>query len=96
MDGKFVYDPTDPHNDDTPANVNINAVRFWKAFVEDGTIRADSDGMKTVWSSFAQIFPTYAGGENFFGTDANGAKTLFYQGKAAMLTSAAPGSSAIT
>ena len=38
VDGKFVYDPTDPHNDDTPANVNINAVRFWKAFVEDGTI----------------------------------------------------------
>lgn len=87
VDGKFVYDPTDPHNDDTPANVNLNAVRFWKAFVEDGTIRADSDGMKTVWSSFAQIFPTYAGGENFFGTDANGAKTLFYQGKAAIYLS---------
>ena len=26
VDGKFVYDPTDPHNDDTPANVIKNNV----------------------------------------------------------------------
>ncbi|MBR7040570.1 MAG: carbohydrate ABC transporter substrate-binding protein [Clostridia bacterium] len=83
IDGKFVYDPTDPHNDDG-ANVNNNGVRFWKAFLKDGTIRADSEGMKTVWSNFAKIFPKYAGGENFYGTDGTGAKTLFYQGKAAI------------
>jgi len=87
VDGKFVYDPTDPHNDDTPANVNVNTVRFWKAFLKDGTIKAGSDGMKTVWSNFAKIFPTYAGGENFFGTDANNAKTMFYQSKAAIYLS---------
>ena len=87
VDGKFVYDPTDPHNDDTPANVNVNSLRYWKGFLKDGTIRADSDGMKTVWSNFAKIFPTYAGGENFFGTDANNAKTMFYQGKAAIYLS---------
>lgn len=83
VDGKFVYDPTDPHNDDA-AFVNNNGVRFWKAFVKDGTIRADSEGMKTVWSEFAKMFPKYAGGENFYGTDSTGAKTLFYQGKAAI------------
>ena len=82
VDGKFVYDPTDPHNDDTPANVTVSWVRFWKAFVKDGTIRCDTDGMKTVWSNFAKIFPQYAGGENFYGTDSNGAKTMFYQQKA--------------
>ncbi len=84
VDGKFVYDPTDPHNDDTPANVNNNGVRFFKAFVKDGTIRCDTPGMKTVWTNFAKLFPKYAGGENFYGTDASGAKTLFYQGKAAI------------
>lgn len=81
VDGKFVYDPTDPHNDDTPANVNTNGVRFWKAFVKDGTIRADTEGMKTVWTNFAKIFPKYAGGDNFFGSNGNGAKTLFFQQK---------------
>ena len=84
VDGNFVYDPTDPHNDDTPANVTVSWVRFWKAFVKDGTIRCDTDGMKTVWTNFAKIFPQYAGGENFYGTDSNGAKTLFYQQKAAI------------
>lgn len=84
VDGNFVYDPTDPHNDDTPANVTNNSVRFWKAFVKDGTIRCDTDGMKTVWTGFSQLFPKYAGGENFYGTDGNGAKTLFYQQKAAI------------
>ena len=83
VDGVFEYDPTDPHNDDT-AFVNNNVVRFWKGFVKDGTIRADSVGYKTVWSNFAKVFPKYAGGENFYGTDTNGAKTLFYQGKAAI------------
>jgi ABC-type glycerol-3-phosphate transport system substrate-binding protein len=83
VDGNFTYDPTDPHNDDA-AFVNNNPLRFWRAFMVDGTIRADSEGMKTVWSNFAKIFPKYAGGENFYGTDGDGAKTLFYQGKAAI------------
>ena len=83
VDGVFVYDPTDPHNDDT-TYVNNNPVRFWRAFVKDGTIRADTEGMKTVWSNLARIFPKYSGGENFYGTDEDGAKTLFYQGKAAI------------
>lgn len=84
VDGAFTYDPTDPHNDDTPANVTVNPVRFWKAFVQDGTIRCDTEGMKTVWSNFAQVFPKYAGGENFYGTTSDGSKTMFYQQKAAM------------
>ena len=32
----------------------------------------------------AKIFPQYAGGDSFFGTDNNGSVSLFYQGKAAM------------
>ena len=84
VDGKFVYDPTDPHNDDTPANVNNNNVRFWKGFIKDGTIRADTPGMKAVWTNMAKIFPKYSGGDNFYGTDKNGEKTLFYQQKAAI------------
>ena len=83
VDGKFVYDPTDPHNDDTD-NVNNNSVRFWKGFMLDGTIRADSVGQKTVWTNFAKLFPKYAGGDNFYGTSSDGAKTLFYQQKAAI------------
>ncbi len=83
IDANFTYDPTDPHNDDS-ANVTTNDVRFWKAFVKDGTIRCDTDGMKTVWSSFAQLMPKYCGGENFFGTNSDGAKTMFYQQKAAI------------
>lgn len=86
IDGSFTYDPTDPHNDDA-ANVTTNDVRFWKAFVQDGTIRADTDGMKTVWDNFAKVFPRYAGGENFYGTDGNGAKTLFYKQDAAIYLS---------
>lgn len=83
IDGQFVYDPTDPHNDDND-RVHNNQVRFYKAFLVDGTIRADSEGMKTVWTNFAKIFPKYAGAENFYGTDSDGDKTLFYQGKAAI------------
>ena len=83
IDGTFAFDPTDPHNDDT-AFVNNNTVRFWKDFVLDGTIRCDTEGYKTVWSSFAELFPKYAGGENFYGTTEDGVKTLFYQGKAAI------------
>ena len=86
IDGAFAYDPTDSHNDDA-ANVTSNPVRFWKAFVQDGTIRADTEGMKTVWSNFAKIFPQYAGGENFYGTDANGAKTMFFKQDAAIYLS---------
>ena len=41
--------------------------------------------MKTVWTNFAKVFPKYAGEDAMFGTDSNGAKALFYQGKAAMM-----------
>ena len=86
IDGKFAFDPTDPHNDDE-VNVTPNGVRFWKAFVKDGTIRADTEGMKTVWSNFAKMFPKYAGGENFYGTNGDGAKTMFFKQDAAIYLS---------
>lgn len=82
VDGEFVYDITDPHNDD-PSKVNQNVLRFFQAF-RDGKITADSPGIKKVMENFAKVFPQYAGNDNFFGTDYNGAQTLFYQGKAAM------------
>ncbi len=80
MDGVWKYDPTDPYNDD-PWLVNTNIVRGFKSIV-DGVFAPDSPGMKTVWESFAQVFPKYAGGDAFFGTKE--ARPLFYQGKAAM------------
>lgn len=82
IDAYFEYDPTDPYNDDT-TYVTRNPVRFYAA-VNDGTYSAVTDGMKTVWSSFADVFPQYAGDDVMFGTDNDGAKALFYQGKAAM------------
>ena len=84
IDGKFKYDPTDPYNDDTPANVTVNGLRFWRGLMIDGTLRGDTEGMKTVMSNLAKVFPKYAGGDKFFGTSMEGARTLFYQGKAAM------------
>ena len=77
-----MYDPTDPWNDDT-SKVTNNGVRFYKAFKE-GEIVAGSQGQQDVWTNMGKLFPQYAGGDAFFGTDGNGAKTLFYQGKAAI------------
>lgn len=85
IDGNFVYDPTDPWNDDS-AYVTNNKVRYFKA-VKEGVYRTDTPGMKTVWTNFAKVFPKYAGGDAFFGTNTEGAQTLFYQGKAAMFIS---------
>lgn len=82
IDGAFTYDPTDPYNDD---QVTGNPVRFWKALVEDGTIRADSDGMKTVWSNLAKVFPHYAGGENFETIDEDIARNTFLRQEAAIM-----------
>lgn len=82
IDGLFKYDPSDPFNDDAN-KVTQNAVRAMAA-VRDGKYTADTAGMRTVWNNFAEAFPKYAGGEAFWGTDDNGAKSLFYQGKAAM------------
>ena len=81
LDAYFEYDPTDPWNDDYVTN---NKVRFWGA-VADGTYTPDTVGMKTVWENFAKVFPAYAGGEAMWGTNNEGANTLFYQGKAAMM-----------
>lgn len=78
MDGVWKYDATDPFNDDSWV-VNENPIRAMKA-MKDGTYKADSDGMKTVWTNFAKVFPKYAGGKAFFGT--KDAKPLFYQAKA--------------
>ena len=86
IDGTFAYNPADPHNDDE-VNVTQSGVRFWKGFVKDGTIRADTEGMKTVWSNFAKMFPKYAGGENFYGTNGDGAKTMFFKQDAAIYLS---------
>ena len=82
IDSLFKYDPSDPFNDDAN-KVTQNAVRAMAA-VRDGEFTADTVGMRTVWKNFAEAFPKYAGGEAFWGTDDNGAKALFYQGKAAM------------
>ena len=82
IDGVYVYDPTDPHNDDTTFVTN-NGLRFYQLF-RDGVIRADSEGHKAVWTNFAKLFPKYAGGENFFGTDKDGMKALFMKGEAAI------------
>lgn len=80
IDDSWEYDPTDPWNDDS-WKVTQNPVRAWKAVI-DGEYRADTVGMKTVWTNFAKIFPQYAGGDAFFGTTS--AIELFYQGKAAI------------
>lgn len=82
IDDYYTYDPSDPFNDDT-TKVTRNPVRFFAA-VKNGDYTAITPGMKTVWSSFADVFPKYAGNEVMFGTNKEGAKTLFYQGKAAM------------
>ena len=81
VDGVWEYNPTDPYNDDS-YKVNVNAVRMFKALA-DGEFTADTAGMRTVWNSFAEVFPKYAGGDNFFGT--SDSIPLFYQGKAAMI-----------
>lgn len=83
IDGSFEYDPTDCFNDDSD-KVTQNPVRAFAA-IKDGTYAGDSAGMKTVWTNFAKVFPKYAGNDAMFGTDADGAKALFYQGKAAMM-----------
>lgn len=82
IDDYYTYDPTDPFNDDT-TKVTRNPVRFFAA-VKNGDYSANTPGMKTVWSNFAEVFPKYAGDDVMFGTNKNGAKTLFYQSKAAM------------
>lgn len=79
-DGVWTYDPTDPYNDDA-AQVTQNPIRAFKA-IQDGTFAPDSEGMKTVWENFAKVFPTYCGGDAFFGT--KDGIPLFYQGKAAI------------
>mgnify|MGYP000169556822 FL=1 len=85
IDANWEYDPTDPWNDDTWV-VTTNTTRAWKA-VYEGEYRADTPGMKTVWTNFAKIFPKYAGGDAFFGTTS--ATELFYQGKAAIMVDGA-------
>ena len=82
VDAAWTYDPTDPWNDDT-VYVTRNPVRFFQS-IQDGTFTPDTEGMKTVWNNFAKVFPKYAGNETMFGTNKDGAQTLFYQGKAAM------------
>ncbi len=80
VDGTFKLDISDPFNDD-PWKVNQNPVRAYKAIV-DGDYDPASEGMKTVWTNFAKIFPKYEGGDAFFGT--TDGVPLFYQSKAAM------------
>ncbi len=82
VDGVFKLDITDPFNDD-PWKVNQNPMRYFNA-LKDGIIQPDSVGFKTVMTRFKDIFPKYAGGDAFFGTNENGWITLFYQGKAAI------------
>ncbi len=84
VDGVWEYDPEDPWNDDV-TKVNQNLVRIVKALYEGETWRMDTEGLKTVWSNFAKIFPKYVGGEAWFATDAESYLNVFYQGKAAMM-----------
>lgn len=83
VDPHYTVDITDPWNDDDK-NVTKNPLRYWQAF-RDGVVRADSPGIKKVTENFGKVFPKYAGGENFYGTQ--DALPLFYQGKAAMFIS---------
>lgn len=80
VDADWEYDPADPFNDDT-WKVNTNTVRAYKAF-KDGEYDPASEGMRTVWTNLAKVFPKYAGGDAFFGT--KDGIPLFYQGKAAI------------
>lgn len=82
VDGVFEFDPTDPWNDED-GKVNINPVRLLLA-QQSGEMAAGTPGNRTVFSEFSKVIPQYCGGENMFGTDHEGAQTLFYQGKAAM------------
>ncbi len=80
IDGTYIYDPTDPWNDDK-GNVSYNKVRAAKA-LQDGIISANTPGLRAVWKNMKEVFPKYSGGDAFFGT--KDATPLFYQGKAAM------------
>lgn len=83
VDGKWKYDVSDPHNDDTWV-VNQNELRYLNA-LKDGTYKPDSEGMKTVMSQLREVFPKYAGGDAFFGTKDPSHIALFLTGKAAMI-----------
>ena len=89
IDGKWNYDPSDPYNDDAD-HLTQNPIRAFAA-VKDGTRSGNTDGFKAVWKNLAKVYPKYAGGNSFFGTNFNGSKALFYQGKAAMMVNIASG-----
>lgn len=89
IDGKWKYDPTDPYNDDAD-HLTQNPIRAFAA-VKDGSRSGNTEGFKAVWTNLAKVYPKYAGGESFFGTNFNGSKALFYQGKAAMMVNVASG-----
>ena len=89
VDGKWKYNPSDPNNDD-PDRLTQNPVRAF-ASIKDGTRSGNTDGFKAVWKNLAKVYPKYAGGNSFFGTNFNGSKALFYQGKAAMMVNVASG-----
>jgi len=81
VDGVWTYNPMDPHNDDA-AYLNQNAVRYAKA-LKDGEIRGDAEGFKFFMNQIARLFPRYAGGDAFFGTEDY--NPIFYQWKAAII-----------
>lgn len=83
IDGVWEYDPSDPFNDKS-GKVHGNSLRLYAA-MRDGEVRFDSDELKEMHSLFMQVFPKYAGGENFWGTGPSDVDTLFFQQKAAML-----------
>lgn len=86
LDAEWELDITDPWNDDS-TDLTQNPLRYVKALL-DGDIACNTEGMKTVWTNFAKVFPKYAGGDAFFGTNDDGKSALFYQGKAAMIIDA--------
>jgi len=82
VDDKWVYDPTDPRNDD-PDKVSINIVRHLKA-LRDGEIRFDTPETVDMIEQVGRVFKTEHGfvPEGWLGM--NDAYPLFLTQKAAM------------
>jgi len=80
IDGKWKYNPNDPYNDQEGVAVNINWLRFWKAFYE-GKISYDTPGFRECFINFRKIIPKYNPPDFFTLTDDY---PLFLQQKAAI------------
>jgi ABC-type glycerol-3-phosphate transport system substrate-binding protein len=57
VDGKWKYNPADPHNDD-PGVVNFNALRKYRA-LRDGVQRVDSPEWREMYINFKKMIPEH-------------------------------------